>query len=124
VAAHAQRLPHTLLGWCGSDELPEVVPVSVVEADSGGVNLRVPRGSVFPGGRRAGLTAHSFRPRMIGQEQRIHTGWMSSEGAGEALYSPHTKAGYRLPPSKALYTVGVAMLATRMRAARKAGLAR
>ena len=61
---------------------------------------------------------------MIGQEQRIHTGWVSSEGAGRALYSPHTKAGYRLPPSKALYTLGCATLATRMRAARKAGLAR
>ena len=124
VAAHAKRLPHTLLGWCGSDELPEVVPVSVVEAGSGGVPLRVPPGSVPPGGRRAGLTSHWFRPRMIGQEQRIHTGWVSSEGAGRALYSPHTKAGYRLPPSKALYTLGCATLATRMRAARNAGLAR
>src|SRR5207253_1941399 len=27
VAAHARRLPHTLLGWCGTDEMPEVVPV-------------------------------------------------------------------------------------------------
>lgn len=122
VAAHANRLPHTLLGWCGSDDLPEVVPVSAAEPDSGGVALRVPPGSVPPGGRRAGLTSHWFRPRMIGQEQRIYTGWMSSEGAGQALYSPHTKAGYRLPASKALYTVGCATLATRMRGARKAGL--
>ena len=123
VAAYAKRLPHTLLGWCGSDELPEVVPVSVAEAGSGGVSLLVPPGSVPPGGRRAGLTSHWFRPRMIGQEQRIHTGWVSSEGAGAALYSPHTKAGYRLPPSKALYALGCATLATRMRAARNAGLA-
>jgi hypothetical protein len=124
AAARAKRLPHTLLGWCGSDELPEVVPVSVVEAGPGGVHLGVPPGSVPPGGRRAGLTSHWFQPRMIGQEQRIHTGWVSSAGAGRVLYSPHTKAGYRLPPSKALYTLGCAMLATRMRAARKAGLAR
>jgi hypothetical protein len=123
VAAHAKPLPHTLLGWCGSDELPEVVPVSVVEASSGGVPLRVPSGSVPPGGRRAGLTSHRFRPRMIGQEQRIHTGWVSSEGAGRALYSPHTQTGYRLPPSKVLYTLGCATLAMRMRAARNAGLA-
>ena len=74
VAAYAKRLPHTLLGWCGSDELPEVVPVSVAEAGSGGVSLLVPSGSVPPGGRRAGLTSHWFRPRMIGQEQRIHPG--------------------------------------------------
>jgi hypothetical protein len=123
LAAHAKRLPHTLLGWCGSEELPEVVPASVVEAGSEGVRLMVPPGSVPPGGRRAGLTSHLFRPRMLGQEQRIHTGWVSSEGAGRALYSPHTKAGYPLPPSKALFTVACASLATRMRAARKAGLA-
>ena len=123
VAAHAKRLPHTLLGWCGSDELPEVVPVSVEEAGSEGIPLRAPAGAVPPGGRRAGLTSHWFRPRMIGQEQRIHTGWVSSDGAGRALYSPHTKAGYRLPPSKALYTLGCAALTTRMRAARHAGLA-
>ena len=60
---------------------------------------------------------------MIGRGRRNHTGWVSSEGADRALYSPHTKAGYRLPPSKALYTLGCAVLATRMRAARKAGLA-
>jgi hypothetical protein len=124
VAARAKRLPHTLLGWCGSDELPEVVPVSVVEAGPGGVRLGVPPGSVPPSGRRAGLTSHWFRPRMIGQEQRIHTGWVSSAGAGRVLYSPHTKAGYRLPPSKALYTLACAALATRMRAARNSGLAR
>ena len=28
VGAHAGRLPHTLLGWCGSDGMPEVVPHS------------------------------------------------------------------------------------------------
>jgi hypothetical protein len=123
VAAHARRLPHTLLGWCGSDELPEVVPVTVEEAGSEGVELRVPPAAVPPGGRRAGLTSHWFRPRMVGQEQRIHTGWLIGEGAGRALYSPHTKAGYRLPPSKTLYTLGCATLARGMRGARKAGLA-
>lgn len=124
VVAHARRLPHTVLGWCGSDELPWVIPASVVEAGPAGVGLRVPPGSVPPGERRAGLTSHWFRPRMIGQEQRIHTGWMSREDGSRVLYSPHTKAGYRLPPSKALYTLACATLATRMRAARKAGLVR
>jgi hypothetical protein len=59
---------------------------------------------------------------MIGQEQRIHTGWMTSENPDEALYAPHTKAGYRLPASKPLMLFGCAMLAPRMRSARKAGL--
>ena len=76
-----------------------------------------------PGGRRAGLTAHAFKPRMIGQEQRVHTGWLTNDG-GRIRYAPHTKAGYALPPSKALFVVG-STIATRggMRKARAAGLA-
>jgi hypothetical protein len=120
VAADATRLPHTLLGWCGADELPEVVPVRAEGSGDRGVALSAPAG-VPVGGRRAGLTSHSFRPRMIGQEQRIHTGWLSVDESG-IVYAPHTRAGYRLPPSKALYTIACAALATRMRGARKAGL--
>jgi hypothetical protein len=121
--ARAARLPHTLLGWRGADDLPDVVPATTLEATSAGISLRVPPGSVPASGRRAGLTSHSFEPRMIGQEQRIHTGWVSSDGAGRVVYAPHTEAGYRLPPSKALYTLGCAALALRMRAARRAGVA-
>jgi len=60
---------------------------------------------------------------MVGQEQRIHTGWLSADGEGSVLYSPHTKSGYRLPRSKLLYNLGCASLARGMRGARKAGLA-
>ena len=76
-----------------------------------------------PGGRRAGLTAHSFKPRMVGQEQRVYTGWLTNDG-GRIRYAPHTKAGYALPPSKALFVVG-STIATRrgLRKARAAGLA-
>ena len=122
VERHANRLPHTLLGWCGSDELPDVIPVAVTGSSSEGVNLRVSPGAVPPSGRRAGLTSHEFWPRMIGQEQRVHTGWVSSDGAGRVQYAPHTKAGYKLPRSKAAYALGSASLATRMRAARRAGV--
>jgi hypothetical protein len=122
VAAHAERLPHTLLGWCASDELPDVVPVSAAHTDADGLRLDVPPGSVPPAGRRAGLTSHAFWPRMVGQEQRIHTGWLSADGEGSVVYSPHTKSGYRLPRSKLLYNLGCASLARGMRGARKAGL--
>ena len=122
AAAAAQNLPHTLLGWCGSDEMPEVVPASAAAAGADGIELRVPDGAVPPGGRRAGLTSHEFQPRMIGQEQRIHTGWMSGEGGNSVLYAPHTKAGYKLPASKLAFTLGSATLAFRVRGARKAGL--
>jgi hypothetical protein len=121
LATDVERLPHTLLGWCGSDGLPEVVPVSGATVSHDGIRLDVPTGSVPAGGRRAGLTAHRFLPRMVGQHQRIHTGWLSAEGDAVS-YAPHTRAGYRMPPSSLAYHIGCASLATRMRGARKAGL--
>ena len=123
VAAHAQRLPHTLLGWCGSEDMPEVVPAAAVEGGDSGVKLSVPAGSVPGGGRRAGLTSHQFQPRMIGQEQRVHTGWLESDGSDRVEYAPHTKAGYRLPASKLAFIMGSASIAFRMKKAREAGLA-
>jgi hypothetical protein len=123
VAADAQRLPHTLLGWCGSDDLPEVVPASAVEAGDSGVTLSVPPGSVPAGGRRAGLTSHQFQPRMIGQEQRVHTGWLESDGSDRVQYAPHTRAGYRLPPSKLAFILASGSIAFRMKKAREAGVA-
>jgi hypothetical protein len=122
IAAHVERLPHTLLGWCGPDELPDVVPVLAAHPDADGLRLDVPQGSVPPGGRRAGLTSHEFWPRMVGQEQRIHTGWLTGDDDGSVHYSPHTESGYRLPRSQLLYHLGCASLARGMRGARKAGL--
>jgi hypothetical protein len=122
VAAYVERLPHTLLGWRGADGMPEVAPVTGATASENGVELEVPAGTLPDGGRRAGLTSHRFMPRMVGQEQRIHTGWVHGNG-GKAVYCPHTAAGYRLPASKTLMTLGSASLSTRMRASRKAGIA-
>jgi hypothetical protein len=124
AGGYAGRLPHTLLGWCGSDDLPEVVPVSGAHAAADGLRLDVPPGSVPAGGRRAGLTSHAFWPRMVGQEQRIYTGWLSADETGPVRYSPHTKSGYRLPPSKLLYNLGCASIAKGMRGARRAELVR
>jgi hypothetical protein len=122
TAAKARDLPHTLLGWCGADGFPEMIPVAPLEASSAGVRLRVPPGSVPASGRRAGLTSHAFWPQMLGQEQHVHTGWLSSDGGGSVTYAPHTHAGYRLPRSELLYDIGCASLALRMRAARRAGV--
>ena len=120
-----EKLPHTLLSWAGSDGLPMMVSAEATGSVNEGLRLRVPAANLPAGGRRAGLTSHWFQPRMIGQEQRVHTGWMTSAGGSEALYSPHTRSGNRLPPSKMLFTVG-AGAATRigLRGARKAGLAK
>jgi hypothetical protein len=123
VAADARRLPHTVVGWIGADGLPVVVSASVSVAD-GALALDVARGRLPPGGRRAGLTSHRFEPRMVGQEQRIHTGWLEVDG-DEARYAPHTKAGYRLPTSQLVFNIA-AGAGTRLgrRAGRKAGVLR
>ena len=123
AARRAERLSNVLLSWVGADGFPVVVPVEVKGADEHGILLEAPAGVVPPGGRRAGLTAHSFSPRVTGQEQRIHTGWMEAELDGRRLvYAPHTEAGYRLPTSKLLYRLAAGFVTRRgMRGARRAG---
>lgn len=116
-------LPHSLLGWAGSDGLPIAVSVRATGSDAGGVRLTLPE-IVPQGGRRAGLTSHRFERHMVGQEQRIQTGWLEADSGGHGGYAPHTMAGYKLPASKALFTVG-SIVATRagIRNARERGLA-
>ena len=88
-----------------------------------GVRLTTTDGPLPQGGRRAGLTSHSFRRHMVGQEQRVYTGWLEVQD-DEAVYAPHTHAAYALPPSKFVMTVG-AVIGMRLgyRKARKQGLA-
>jgi hypothetical protein len=70
----------------------------------------------------ASRLSHSFRPRTIGQEQRVHTGWLEVDEGG-ARYAPHTTAGYAMPPSKTLMVVAVGFaMRTGFRKARKMGL--
>lgn len=120
---HTERLPHTLLGWRGADGLPMLVAARATGTGPAGVELEVEAANVPPGGRRAGLTAHAFSPRMVGQEQRIYTGWMSSEGGSRATYAPHTLAGNKVPPSQLVFDVGAGVVTgVGFRKARKAGV--
>lgn len=113
AARAAARLPDTLLGWVGSDGFPVVVPVAVGPAGEHGIRLAAPEGAVPPGGRRAGLTSHWFSRGVVGQRQRIHTGWMVGDAEGGTVtYAPHTKAAYRMPPSRLVYRIAVG-IATR-----------
>jgi hypothetical protein len=42
----------------------------------------------------------------LGQRQAVMTGWLAAaDESGELTYSPHTKLGYRLPPSRLLFRV-------------------
>ncbi|UJA20469.1 hypothetical protein HJD18_09795 [Thermoleophilia bacterium SCSIO 60948] len=120
----ARDLPHTILGWCGGDGLPTMVAAEAKGVTQAGAQLVVPASILPKGGRRAGLTSHAFHRAMVGQEQRVYTGWLDSDGSGVITYSPHTRAGNKLPPSKALFSVG-AGVAVRLgqREARQRGLA-
>jgi Pyridoxamine 5'-phosphate oxidase len=122
LAAQVNRLPHTLLGWVGTDGLPMVARVRAHGTSERGLSLASSDGPLPPGGRRAGLTAHAFQRHMVGQEQRVHTGWLDVDGT-EASYAPHTRAGYALPRSQALMTLG-SIVGTRAgyRKARQLGL--
>ena len=122
VASHLDRLPHSLLGWVGSDGLPMVVRVRSEGVDDTGGRLTSRHSALPTGSRRAGLTAHSFQRHMVGQEQRVHTGWLEVDG-NEALYAPHTKAGHAIPNSAALFAVGAGIgMRPGYRQARKIGL--
>ena len=121
VARRAARLPNVLLGWAGADGLPVVVPVRPGEAGERGIELRAP-GLLPPGGRRAGLTAHSFARHTFGQVQRKHTGWLEVDPSGTAIYAPHTEAGHHLPESRTLYRMASGLVTRRgLRAAVRAG---
>ena len=123
AATRAARLPHTLLGWVGADAYPVVIPVQVSTADEHGIRLDAPEGSAPPGGRRAGLTSHWFSRGVVGQRQRIHTGWMVPEESGTpVLYSPHTQVAYRMPPSRTVYRTATGLVTRlRYRQAQRAG---
>ena len=122
AATRAQRLPHVVLGWVGADELPVIAPVGVVRADAGGIVLTAPAGRIPQGGRRAGLAAHWFARYTVGQDQRLHTGWLEVDGE-RILYAPHTERGYRFPRSWFVYRLAAGLF-TRLglRQARRAGL--
>lgn len=108
AASRAGGLPHVLLGWVGADGYPMAAPVEVDKGGPDGIALEVPEGVVPPGGRRAGLTAHWFDRGVLGQHQRKHTGWLEAPaGSTHPLYAPHTESGYRFPPSKVLYRLGL-----------------
>jgi hypothetical protein len=117
AARRARRLPSTLLGWVAADGYPMVIPVRAGEPTGRGIALQS-RVGLPPGGRRAGLTSHWFARGVVGQEQRIHTGWLDA-----GAYAPHTEAGYRFPASPLLYKTVVGLeTRRRLREARRAGM--
>ena len=113
AARRLARLPHRLLAFPGADGHPVVVPFVAREASPEGLALRLPALWLPPGGRRAGVLAHAYRPHLVGLSARQHTGWLEAGADGQALYAPHTETGFRAPPNKTLLLLANGFLARR-----------
>ena len=111
AAGRIAMLPHRLLAYRGADGFPVVVPVEVAGHDAAGLRLVVPDGLLPPGGRRAGMLAHAYRPQLVGLSTRIFTGWLDVTSDGAAVYAPHTSRGFVAPPRKKLLLVSNGLFA-------------
>jgi hypothetical protein len=125
AARRAQSLPHVLLGFVGPDGYPVVLPVRMLGSGPDGLHLKVPGDLLPAGGRRAGLLSHRFEAQLIGLESRQHTGWVvassDASGAGDAVYAPHTAAGFKAPANKTVLLLANGLMAKRgLAKARKA----
>jgi hypothetical protein len=108
VARAARRLrglPHVLVSYPGVDGYPTVIPVTVGADKPSGIELN---GPLPPGGRRAGVLAHRYEPKLIGLETRQHTGWLQ-----DGVYAPHTENGFRAPANKTLLLLANGLMARR-----------
>ena len=98
------------------------VPVKVAAADERGILLQVPKALLPRGARRAGFVAHDLARYTAAQHLLKHTGSLEAVGEGRAVYAPHTKAGYRMPPSDLIFHTSSALVTKwRTREARRAG---
>ena len=104
-------LPHRVLAYRGADGFPVVVPVEFAGHDAAGLRLVTPDGILPPGGRRAGLLAHAYRPQLVGLATRTFTGWLDVADDGTAIYAPHTAKGFVAPPRKKLLLVSNGLFA-------------
>jgi hypothetical protein len=110
AAGRIATLPHRVLAYRGADGFPVIVPVQIAGHDEAGLRLVVPGGLLPPGGRRADLLAHAYRPQLVGLSTRLFTGWLDVSGDG-AVYAPHTSKGFVAPPRKDLLLVLNGLLA-------------
>ena len=111
TAGRISMLPHRVLAYRGADGFPVVVPVEFAGHDAAGLRLVSTRGLLPPGGRRAGLLAHAYRPQLVGLATRTFTGWLEVADDGSAVYAPHSSKGFVAPPRKKLLLVSNGLFA-------------
>lgn len=105
AARRLRSLPHVLLAYVGSDGFPVVAPITVEAADRSGIQIG---GPMPAGGRRAGLLAHRYEPKLIGLQTLQHTGWLE-----DRIYAAHTENGFRAPSNKTLLLLANGFMARR-----------
>jgi hypothetical protein len=114
AAKRLARLPHRLAATAGADGFPAVLPFGVTGASADGIALRLAAPGFDPGGRRAGLLAHDYRPKLVGLQARQHTGWIEvDDDRIRARYAPHTASGFAAPANKTLLLLANGSLARR-----------
>jgi hypothetical protein len=111
AAGRIGMLPHRVLAYRGADGFPVVVPMELAGHDAAGLRLVTASGLLPPGGRRAGLLAHAYRPQLVGLATRTFTGWLEVADDGSAVYAPHTSKGFVAPPRKKLLLVSNGLFA-------------
>jgi hypothetical protein len=111
AAGRIGMVPHRVLAYRGADGFPVVVPVELAGHDAAGLRLVTTSGLLPPGGRRAGLLAHAYRPQLVGLATRTFTGWLEVADDGSAVYAPHTSKGFVAPPRKKLLLVSNGLFA-------------
>ncbi len=82
-----------------------MAPVRAGLAGARGIELA---GRLPGGGRRAGLLAHRYEPKLIGRETRQYTGWLQ-----DSIYAPHTESGFRAPANKTVLLLANGFMARR-----------
>lgn len=95
---------HQLVGFLSVDGMPFIVPASVASTRTDGLVLANDSRTLPPGGRRAALLAHEFRPKLIGLSAATHTGWLDVDDT--ALWTPHSRHSFTAPPNKTLLLLG------------------
>ena len=76
---------HRLIGWRGGDGYPFVVPVGTITTARDHLAVHIGGGRTPPGGRRAAILAHEYRPQLIGLRSGYALGWLDVDRGRRAL---------------------------------------
>jgi len=120
--ARWKKCTHFLVGYADAQGFPMAHTISpTIE----GNDIVFTDPALPEGARRAGLLAHWFEHRLVGQGSVVMTGWLQVDTNGAARYCPHTSSGYAMPPKEKVFHLAGGLAAKAgYRTAVKRGLVR